>query len=174
MQIGNRFRAYPTPAQERILLQWTLHQRFITNAKDSLSGTGQFAGNSPVPGSLPVCPKDMSSRERTDGSRPGSPPAFSSFGLTTQRTPRSVFSGQGRLRAERGSSPAPHKTRKRLVRIFESAKDGHQLGPPDFCDDPERRLLVVADPKKDAPGISSKTVFAGDRRHFLMLTGENR
>ena len=35
MQIGNRFRAYPTPAQESILLQWIGHQRFIYNAKVS-------------------------------------------------------------------------------------------------------------------------------------------
>ncbi|MHB1607008.1 MAG: helix-turn-helix domain-containing protein [Leptospirales bacterium] len=35
MQTGNRFRAYPTPFQERILLQWIGHQRFIYNAKVS-------------------------------------------------------------------------------------------------------------------------------------------
>ena len=35
MQTGNRFRAYPTPAQESILLQWIGHQRFIYNAKVS-------------------------------------------------------------------------------------------------------------------------------------------
>ena len=35
MQIGKRFRAYPTPAQEKILLQWIGHQRFIYNAKVS-------------------------------------------------------------------------------------------------------------------------------------------
>jgi putative transposase len=35
MQTGNRFRAYPTPAQEQILLQWIGHQRFIYNAKVS-------------------------------------------------------------------------------------------------------------------------------------------
>ncbi len=35
MQTGKRFRAYPTPAQERILLQWIGHQRFIYNAKVS-------------------------------------------------------------------------------------------------------------------------------------------
>ncbi len=33
MQIGNRFRCYPTPAQERILLQWIGCQRHIYNAK---------------------------------------------------------------------------------------------------------------------------------------------
>ncbi|MHB8370994.1 MAG: helix-turn-helix domain-containing protein [Leptospirales bacterium] len=35
MQTGNRFRAYPTPVQEQILLQWIGHQRFIYNAKVS-------------------------------------------------------------------------------------------------------------------------------------------
>ena len=35
MQTGKRFRAYPTPAQERILLQWIGHQRFVYNAKVS-------------------------------------------------------------------------------------------------------------------------------------------
>ena len=35
MQTGKRFRAYPTPAQEQILLQWIGHQRFIYNAKVS-------------------------------------------------------------------------------------------------------------------------------------------
>ncbi|MCL5284157.1 MAG: transposase [Nitrospirae bacterium] len=35
MQTGNRFRAYPTLAQEQILLQWIGHQRFIYNAKVS-------------------------------------------------------------------------------------------------------------------------------------------
>ena len=35
MQTGKRFRAYPTPAQEKILLQWIGHQRFIYNAKVS-------------------------------------------------------------------------------------------------------------------------------------------
>jgi len=35
MQTGNRFRAYPTPTQEQILLQWIGHQRFIYNAKVS-------------------------------------------------------------------------------------------------------------------------------------------
>ncbi len=35
MQTGKRFRAYPTPAQEEILLQWIGHQRFIYNAKVS-------------------------------------------------------------------------------------------------------------------------------------------
>ena len=33
MQTGKRFRAYPTPAQENILLQWIGHQRFVYNAK---------------------------------------------------------------------------------------------------------------------------------------------
>ena len=33
MQTENRFRAYPTSAQEQILLQWIGHQRFIYNAK---------------------------------------------------------------------------------------------------------------------------------------------
>ncbi|MHB8543234.1 MAG: RNA-guided endonuclease InsQ/TnpB family protein, partial [Leptospirales bacterium] len=35
MQTGNRFRAYPKPFQEQILLQWIGHQRFIYNAKVS-------------------------------------------------------------------------------------------------------------------------------------------
>ncbi len=35
MLTGKRFRAYPTPAQKRILLQWIGHQRFIYNAKVS-------------------------------------------------------------------------------------------------------------------------------------------
>ena len=35
MQAGHRFRAYPTPSQEKILLQWIGHQRFIYNAKVS-------------------------------------------------------------------------------------------------------------------------------------------
>ncbi|BAM07257.1 RNA-guided endonuclease InsQ/TnpB family protein [Leptospirillum ferrooxidans] len=35
MQTGKRLRAYPTPAQEQILLQWIGHQRFIYNAKVS-------------------------------------------------------------------------------------------------------------------------------------------
>ena len=35
MQSGKRFRAYPTPAQAKILLQWIGHQRFIDNAKIS-------------------------------------------------------------------------------------------------------------------------------------------
>ncbi len=35
MQTGNRFRAYPTPAQEQVLLQWIGHQRFVYNAKVS-------------------------------------------------------------------------------------------------------------------------------------------
>lgn len=55
MQIGNRFRCYPTPEQERTLLQWIGCQRFIYNAKvkedryfrlfakKSLAHTGQFA-----------------------------------------------------------------------------------------------------------------------------------
>ncbi|MDD2609721.1 MAG: helix-turn-helix domain-containing protein [Giesbergeria sp.] len=55
MQIGNRFRCYPTPAQEKVLLQWIGCQRFIYNAKvqedryfrtfarKSLDHTGQFA-----------------------------------------------------------------------------------------------------------------------------------
>ena len=55
MQIGNRFRCYPTPAQEKVLLQWIGCQRFIYNAKvqedryfrtfarKSLQHTGQFA-----------------------------------------------------------------------------------------------------------------------------------
>ena len=33
MQIGFRFRCYPTPEQESILLRWIGHQRFIYNAK---------------------------------------------------------------------------------------------------------------------------------------------
>jgi len=55
MQIGNRFRCYPTSAQEKILLQWVGHQRYIYNAKvredqyfrsfarKSLQHAGQFA-----------------------------------------------------------------------------------------------------------------------------------
>lgn len=55
MQIGNRFRCYPTKEQEKILLQWIGCQRFIYNAKvsedryfrafakKSLTHTGQFA-----------------------------------------------------------------------------------------------------------------------------------
>ena len=35
MQTGNRFRCYPTPAQETILLRWIGCQRFIYNAKVS-------------------------------------------------------------------------------------------------------------------------------------------
>ncbi len=35
MLTGNCFRAYPTPAQEQILLRWIGHQRFIYNAKVS-------------------------------------------------------------------------------------------------------------------------------------------
>ncbi|KAA0911302.1 RNA-guided endonuclease TnpB family protein [Pusillimonas sp. ANT_WB101] len=55
MQIGNRFRCYPTPVQQRKLLQWIGCQRFIYNAKvgedryyrnfarKSLSHVGKFA-----------------------------------------------------------------------------------------------------------------------------------
>lgn len=55
MQIGNRFRCYPTAAQAKILLQWIGCQRYIYNAKvsedqyfrsfarKSLSHTGQIA-----------------------------------------------------------------------------------------------------------------------------------
>lgn len=55
MQIGNRFRCYPTPAQAQTLLQWIGCQRFIYNAKvgedqyfrrfarKSLTHTGEFA-----------------------------------------------------------------------------------------------------------------------------------
>lgn len=55
MQIGNRFRCYPTPAQEQILLQWIGCQRYIYNAKvledqyfrrfarKSLQHAGQYA-----------------------------------------------------------------------------------------------------------------------------------
>ncbi len=55
MQNGNRFRCYPTPAQEQILLQWIGCQRYIYNAKvredqcfrrfarKSLQHAGQFA-----------------------------------------------------------------------------------------------------------------------------------
>lgn len=55
MQIGTKFRCYPTPAQEQILLQWIGCQRFIYNAKvredhyfrrfarKSLQHAGQFA-----------------------------------------------------------------------------------------------------------------------------------
>ena len=35
MQTGKRFRAYPAPEQEQILLQWIGHQRFVYNAKVS-------------------------------------------------------------------------------------------------------------------------------------------
>ena len=55
MQIGNRFRCYPTPAQAQALLQWIGCQRYVYNAKvgedqyfrrfarKSLAHTGQFA-----------------------------------------------------------------------------------------------------------------------------------
>jgi putative transposase len=55
MQIGNRFRCYPTPEQAQILLRWIGCQRYIYNAKvhedryfrtfarKSLQHTGQFA-----------------------------------------------------------------------------------------------------------------------------------
>jgi len=55
MQIGNRFRCYPSPAQAQTLLAWIGCQRFIYNAKvgedryfrrfarQSLSHTGEFA-----------------------------------------------------------------------------------------------------------------------------------
>ncbi len=55
MQIGNRFRCYPTPAQAKTLLQWIGCQRYVYNAKvsedqyfrrfarKSLAHTGQFA-----------------------------------------------------------------------------------------------------------------------------------
>ena len=55
MQIGNKFRCYPTPAQEHTLLQWIGCKRHITNAKvredqyfrrfarKSLQHTGQYA-----------------------------------------------------------------------------------------------------------------------------------
>ena len=55
MQIGNRFRCYPTPAQAQTLLQWIGCQRCVYNAKvgedqyfrrfarKSLAHTGQFA-----------------------------------------------------------------------------------------------------------------------------------
>lgn len=55
MQIGNRFRCYPTPAQAQTLLQWIGCQRYVYNAKvgedqyfrrfarKSLAHTGQFA-----------------------------------------------------------------------------------------------------------------------------------
>lgn len=55
MQIGNRFRCYPTPEQAQTLLQWIGCQRYIYNAKvgedqyfrrfarKSLAHTGQFA-----------------------------------------------------------------------------------------------------------------------------------
>ena len=33
MQIGNRFRCYPTPSQAQTLLAWIGCQRFIYNAK---------------------------------------------------------------------------------------------------------------------------------------------
>ena len=33
MQIGNRFRCYPTPAQAQTLLQWIGCQRYVYNAK---------------------------------------------------------------------------------------------------------------------------------------------
>lgn len=55
MQIGNRFRCYPTPAQAQTLLRWIGCQRFVQNAKvtedryvrrftrKSLNMTGQYA-----------------------------------------------------------------------------------------------------------------------------------
>ena len=55
MQIGNRFRCYPTPAQAQTLLQWIGCQRYVYNAKvgedqyfrrfarKSLTHTGEFA-----------------------------------------------------------------------------------------------------------------------------------
>ena len=55
MQIGNRFRCYPTLAQAQTLLQWIGCQRYVYNAKvgedqyfrrfarKSLAHTGQFA-----------------------------------------------------------------------------------------------------------------------------------
>lgn len=55
MQIGNRFRCYPTPEQAQTLLQWIGCQRYVYNAKvgedqyfrrfarKSLAHTGQFA-----------------------------------------------------------------------------------------------------------------------------------
>jgi putative transposase len=55
MQIGNRFRCYPTEQQAQVLLQWIGAQRFIYNAKvsedryfrrfahRSLSHTGEYA-----------------------------------------------------------------------------------------------------------------------------------
>jgi len=55
MQIGNRFRCYPTPVQEQILLRWIGCQRYIYNAKvredqyfrrfarKSLQHAGQYA-----------------------------------------------------------------------------------------------------------------------------------
>ena len=55
MQIGNRFRCYPTPAQDQTLLQWIGCQRYVYNAKvgedqyfrrfarKSLTHTGEFA-----------------------------------------------------------------------------------------------------------------------------------
>jgi putative transposase len=55
MQIGNRFRCYPTPAQAQTLMQWIGCQRYVYNAKvgedqyfrrfarKSLAHTGQFA-----------------------------------------------------------------------------------------------------------------------------------
>ena len=55
MQIGNRFRCYPTPAQAKTLLQWIGCQRYMYNAKvgedqyfrrfarKSLTHTGEFA-----------------------------------------------------------------------------------------------------------------------------------
>lgn len=55
MQIGNRFRCYPTPTQKQTLLQWIGCQRYVYNAKviedqyfrrfarKSLTHTGEFA-----------------------------------------------------------------------------------------------------------------------------------
>lgn len=55
MQVGHRFRCYPTPAQQSVLLNWIGCQRFIYNAKvnedqyfrrfarQSLAHTGEFA-----------------------------------------------------------------------------------------------------------------------------------
>ena len=55
MQIGNRFRCYPTPEQAKTLLRWIGCQRYVYNAKvgedqyfrrfarKSLTHTGEFA-----------------------------------------------------------------------------------------------------------------------------------
>ena len=104
MRTGKHFRAYPTPAQEKILLQWIGHPRFGCNAKvsedrydrvfakkaDSFSKTpvsvdeecSRFIGeNAPC---LPEVPpqrlRNRGGRGKEDlsGARPETPPAAQS------------------------------------------------------------------------------------------------